>query len=277
MSRLPNFLYIGPDKAGSSWLHEVLMRHRQIYLTPAKDLYYFDRYYEKGTDWYASHFVRASDQLIVGEVCQDYLFSPSAPERIGQTLDAPRFMVTLRDPVGRAFSSYLYTLKMGRRLGTFSEALTDRPELLEHGRYGRALDRFADRFGTQSVYVSVFDDLQQNPQTFIDGVLEFLDVEPMKLDEGLLQARLPASKARSAALSRLTRSAADWTRMHNGAVLVGRVKRAPVVQRVLYRPLRERPQINETDADRIREELNGEIRRVEERFGVDLRARWGWT
>jgi len=277
VTRLPNFLYIGPDKAGSSWLHEVLLAHPQIFMTPAKDLYFFDRYYEKGTDWYAGHFVRAGEEPVVGEVCQDYLFHPDAAQRIEETLTSPRFMVTLRDPVDRAFSSYLYMLKMGQEPGTFAEALEGRPELLEHGRYGQGLDRFADRFGDDSLHVTVFDDLQADPQGFIDATLTFLGVDPMVLSEELLRARLPASKARSARLARAARAAADWTREHNGAAVVGHVKRAPFVQRVLYQPLRERPQVEDADRTRIRTVLDEDIAHVERRFGVDLRRRWGWS
>jgi sulfotransferase family protein len=276
VTRLPNFLYIGPDKAGSSWLHEVLLTHPQVFMTPAKDLYYFDRYYDKGTDWYAAHFARAADEPVVGEVCQDYLFCAEAPQRIAGTLESPRFMVTLRDPVDRAFSSYLYMLKMGEQPGTFSEALTGRPELLEHGRYGRGLDGFADRFGEESVLVTVFDDLVADPRAFVGDVYRFLGVEPLPLTDELMAARLPASKARSVGLARLARAAADWTREHDGAAVVGRVKRAPIVQRVLYQPLKERPQVEEADVARIRDELDSDVRRAEERFGVKLRERWGW-
>ena len=56
MPRLPNFIYIGPDKAGSSWLHEVLIRHEQVFMPDAKDLYFFDRYYDRGVSWYATQF-----------------------------------------------------------------------------------------------------------------------------------------------------------------------------------------------------------------------------
>jgi hypothetical protein len=193
MTRLPNFLYIGPDKAGSSWLHDVLSEHPDIFMTPAKDLYFFDRYFDKGVDWYAHHFTRAGDQAIVGEVCQDYLFHPLAPARIHSVLDDPRFMVTLRDPVDRAFSSYLYMLKMGQSPGTFTQALTSRPELLDHGRYGTGLDRFADLFGEENVYVAVFDDLNADARAFVANLLEWLGVAPLELDEDLMAARLPAS------------------------------------------------------------------------------------
>ena len=76
---VPNFLYIGPDKAGSSWLHEVLLTHPQVFMPVAeKDLYFFDRYYDRGLDWSLSQFASATPtQVVVGEVCQDYLSPPS--------------------------------------------------------------------------------------------------------------------------------------------------------------------------------------------------------
>jgi hypothetical protein len=277
VSRLPNFIYIGPDKAGSSWLHDVLIEHPQVFMTPAKDLYFFDRYYDKGVDWYASHFEKASDQKIVGEVCQDYLFHPEAAARIEETLDAPRFMVTLRDPVDRAFSSYLYMLKMGQQPGTFADALEGRPELIEHGRYGTGLARFADRFGDDSIHVAVFDDLVADPSAFIDRLLEWLGLDSIALTDELLESRLPASKARSATVARLARAAADWTREHDGAELVGRVKRSRLVQKTLYKPLRGKPQLDPADIAAIRRRLSDEMELVEARFNVPLRERWGWT
>ncbi len=38
----PNFLCIGAQKAGSSWLHVMLSRHPEIWLPPAKEIHYFD-------------------------------------------------------------------------------------------------------------------------------------------------------------------------------------------------------------------------------------------
>ncbi len=59
----PNFMYIGPDKAGSSWLHEVLLIHPQVYMPVAKDLYFFDRYYDRGMSWYLSQFEGAGHSI----------------------------------------------------------------------------------------------------------------------------------------------------------------------------------------------------------------------
>ena len=277
MTTLPNFLYIGPDKAGSSWLHDVLIEHPQVFMTPAKDLYFFDRYFDKGIDWYAAHFDRARpDHRVVGEVCQDYLFDPDAPARIAAVLDRPRLMVTLRDPLDRAFSSYLYMLKMGQQPGTFGAALRSRPELLDHGRYGTGLARFAATVGADRIYIAVFDDLVADPQAFVTDLLSWLGLDPLELTEQMLTARLPASTARSAWVARTVRRAADWTREHDRAELVGRVKRAPVVHKVLYRPLQEKPQIEAADAVFVRAQLDAELAAVEALFGVELRRRWGW-
>ena len=277
MSRLPNFLYIGPDKAGSTWLHQVLLKHPDVYLSPAKDLYFFDRYYDRGLAWYASQFRDARNERIVGEVCQDYLFHPEAAARIRATLGEVKVMVSLRDPVERAWSSYLYMRKHGIGPDTFGEALRSRPELLEHGRYATGLDRFLERLPREDVHVALFDDLAGDPQGFLDDVTDFLGVERMHLGAKDLAARLPAARARSVRLASAARRSADWVREHDGATLVGTVKRSRLVQRTLYRPVDRqavRPALE--DVLLVRAALGPEIDALERTFGFRLRESWSW-
>jgi Sulfotransferase domain len=277
VSRLPNFLYVGPDKAGSSWLHEVLLKHPDVYLTPAKDLYFFDRYYDRGMAWYADQFRDARDEKIVGEVCQDYLFHPEAAARIHETLGPVKVMVCLRDPVERAWSSYLYARKHGIWPEPFGEALQSRPELLEHGRYATGLDRFLQRFPREMVHVALFDDLAADPQRFINGVTDFLGVDPLPLAEKDLAARLPAAAARSVRLASVARRGADWVREHDGARLVGTVKRSPLVQRALYRTIdRQAVRPAPDDVVTVRSALAPEIDALDRTFGLQLRESWGW-
>lgn len=277
MTRLPNFLYVGPDKAGSSWLHETLIKHPDVYLTPAKDLYFFDRYFDRGMEWYAGQFRAARDEKVVGEVCQDYLFHPDAAERIRASLGDVRIMVCLRDPVERAWSSYLYMRKHGIGPDTFAEALRSRPELLEHGRYATGLDRFLQRFPREAVHVALFDDLVADPQRFMDGVTDFLGIERLPLASEDLAARLPAARARSVRLAWVARRSADWVREHDGARLVGAVKRSPLVQRVLYQPIdRDVVRPPRDDVATVRTALAPEVDALERTFGFRLRESWGW-
>jgi hypothetical protein len=277
-TRLPNFVYIGPSKAGSTWLHEVLIQHPQVYLSDAKDLYFFDRYFDRGVDWYAGYFRDAGPQhKVVGEVCQEYLSSADAPVRMRSVLGADaRLMVTLRDPVTRAFSAYLYMRKHNVFEGTFREALETRPGMFQHNRYATLLERYLEHYDRSAIHCAVFDDLVQSPQRFVDDVLAWLAIDPMPLDDSMLAARLPASRARSKHLASLVKRGANWARRHRSAALIGRVKRSPRLQRALYVPLRDKPVLPPEDAAYIRAQLGPEVARLEGLVGVDLRSRWGW-
>ena len=47
-------------------MFRLLSQHADVYMTPAKDLYYFDRYYHRGLDWYARQFSGGTGHRIIG-------------------------------------------------------------------------------------------------------------------------------------------------------------------------------------------------------------------
>ena len=71
----PNFLYIGAEKAGSSWIYEILREHPQVYVPPAKDIQFFDKNFDKGIEWYLSLFGSGAGQIAIGEVSHDYFLA----------------------------------------------------------------------------------------------------------------------------------------------------------------------------------------------------------
>ena len=88
------------------------------------------------------------------------------------------------------------------------------------------------------VHVALFDDLTVDPQGFLDAVTDFLGHRPAAV--GAARTSRPGSlprSARSVRLASVARRSADWVREHDGATLVGTVKRSPLVQRALYRPI----------------------------------------
>lgn len=280
MTRTPNFLHVGPGKAGSTWVHEALSTHPDAYLSEAKDIYFFSRFYDRGLPWYLAHFKNANDNAtVVGEVCPGYLWFPEAAPRMRACLgDELRIMMTLRDPVTRAFSAYLYEQKNGLTGTTFSQALDAFPEFIDEGRYRTHLERYLTEFGPERIHVTLFDDLSADPQSFFDDVTDWLGLTRRTLEPEMLKPQLPASRARSALVARCVKGTAEFTRRRNGAQLVGRIKRSAAVQRALYQPLGNRaPQVPRTEAARIQETLEDEIVGLEAMFGIPLRARWGWT
>lgn len=278
--RLPNFLHVGPTKSGTTWLYQVLARHPEVLLSPAKDLYFFNRCYDRGPDWYREQFRGAGPQhRVIGEICPGYLSFGPAPERIRACLGPDvRLMVTLRDPVDRAFSSYLDHRKHGQAAATFRETTQLLPQLIGEGRYATHLRGYLKQFGRESLHVAVFDDLQADPQVFLDGVTGWLGIARQRLTPEQLEAQLPASEARWSRVAKLVKHGASFARVHDGAGVVGRVKHSGLVQRALYRPLDgERPEMPAGDAAFIRAELDAEIADTEREFGLSLRQRWNWA
>ena len=220
----PNFLFIGPDKSGSTWLYRILLQHPDCYVPSCKDIYFFDRYYHRGMDWYLSFFADApAGTKAVGELSHDYLFSAAAAERIARDLPGVKLMVSLRQPLDRTFSHYLYMVRNGRTREPFELALKKYPDLVDKSMYSKHLSEYFRRFDRSQIQVLFFDDLKSNPTGFAAEVFQFLDVPFIEeIDYGT--EVLPASRPRSAWLARLAKLSANACRDMGLTHLVGTVK-----------------------------------------------------
>jgi Sulfotransferase domain len=277
MTRLPNFIYLGPEKSGTSWLHGTLSRHPEVFLTPSKDLFFFNRFYDRGLEWYREQFAAADSQPVVGEIAHRYLTDPTALQRMRRDLGEIKLMTTVRNPVDRAWSGYLYYRKHGVHSGSFREALTDKEQLLNSGRYATAIAQVLGHFPKSALHVAVFDDLEEDPQRYLDGVTAFLGVEAMLLSSEEREPTLPAARARSTRVAKLVRRGAKWTRQHGHPRVIATLKRSPMIERALYRPVDrtvERPE--PADVDYIKATLLPEVESLDRDFGLGLKSRWGW-
>ena len=136
-------------------------------------------------------------------------------------------MVTLREPASRAFSSYLYLQKHGLAAPTFVETAEQVPTLLGEGRYATHLRRYLHRFRPEIAAHCAVRRPESYPQGFLDDVTDWLGGRPpCRQPAAELEARLPASSARWLPLAAIAGRAANWVRRHDGADLVGRVKRS---------------------------------------------------
>ena len=97
----PNFLVIGAQRAGTTWLYECLREHPEIFLPETKELHYFDLNHEKGYEWYFQHFEGASEKAI-GEITPNYYQYPGAIEKAHALLPEAKFIFILREPKAKA-------------------------------------------------------------------------------------------------------------------------------------------------------------------------------
>lgn len=114
----PSFLIIGAQKAGTSALFKYLSEHPEIVPAKEKELNFFqcDRRYLKGTSEYLSNFERnnfSNRSKIAFEASPAYLmFAEKTAERIYSFKPDIRLIVSLRDPIERAFSAWKMCTKI---------------------------------------------------------------------------------------------------------------------------------------------------------------------
>jgi len=120
---LPNVVVLGAQKCGTTWLSKNLRDHPDI-LIPKKEIHYFTRHYSKGIEWYSNYYKNTyNGQKILMDVATNYLydhdyfrrymptFYRNIAKEIYNTLNAPKLIVLVRDPIDRAFSQYINLLQ----------------------------------------------------------------------------------------------------------------------------------------------------------------------
>ena len=274
---VPNFLYVGTSKAGSTWLFNALSVHPDVWLASNKGLYYFDAHFDRGPDWYRQQFDGA-DGLAVGEFSHSYLSSPEAPERIAAYSPAMRLLVSLREPVDRAFSDYLDLVKNNGFTGSFTEAVEKHPRLLDRGRYATHLSRYLEHFPASQIHVGLFDQLRTGPQQYADDVYDFLGLDRIALSPRDLRERMPAGRPRNAAMVDLAKRASK------GAISLGlrrwrsTIKRSTTVRSALYKPYRDdKPRLDPEVGAELRRRFADEVAGLDELLGRPVSDQWGYS
>jgi len=249
---LPDFLLVGTKRGGTTSLWNYLVAHPDVLpMFPAsqeiKSPHYFDIHHDRGQRWYRSHFptdaarARASRRrgrrVVTGEASPYYLFHPLVPGRVAAEVPGAKILVSLRNPVDRAYSNYNERRGSGvEPLATFEEALDAEPGRLEgqearvaaglyspshdshtylaRGRYAEQLARWFEHVPRSSVHVVLNEDLAADPATVFGGVCDFLEISRPSTDEYPRHNLLPARSLDPGTRARLV----EYYRPHNAAL-----------------------------------------------------------
>jgi hypothetical protein len=276
---VPNFFYIGTSKAGSTWIYNVLMHHPSVYMVPGKGLHFFDNHYERGLEWYLSHFRPSNDNLIIGEVSHGYLYSKLACERIAQLNPDAKLMVSLREPVDRAFSAYLHAVKNAQFNGSFEDALEQMPSLIERGRYSTYLAPYIEKFGRHKIHVAVFDNLARNPEKFATQLLSFLELEFLEFPEEVTRKIMPAGQPRSRVVTGLKKKGSSVLRQFGLRELRSRLKTSWLVRNLLYKQYtpQDKPKMNPITKKNLKIHFRDEVFRLDALLGFPVSDGWGYS
>lgn len=111
--RLPDFLCLGAQRAGTTTLHHLLANHPDIHVPADKELHYFTLHADRPLSWYVRKFRGARHDQLTGESTPYYLYHQAVPRRVATALSGVRLLVLLRDPVQRALSGYFHSRRLG--------------------------------------------------------------------------------------------------------------------------------------------------------------------
>jgi len=211
---LPEVVIIGSQKAGTTSLEALLARHPDLYWPGRNEVHYFDWSYAQGVDWYRAWFPLTSTlrrheretgrHAMAAEKTPEYLVMPEAEHLLHELMPDARLLVTIREPVDRAFSQWRMRTQRGGETLSFADAIAAEPERLaaepprgpgeyrrsawmHHGylmrsRYAEHLRRWFEVFPQEQLLVVRVEDLHAEPEVVMPKVLEHLRLDPGPLE-----------------------------------------------------------------------------------------------
>ncbi len=227
-AHLPDFLGLGALKAGTSYLDAMLRDHPATWLPPAvKEVEFFNRHYDRGPEWYEQQF-RGADGRACGEVSPQYLFDGRVAGRIRDLVPDARLIVSVRNPVHRAYSQYKHWVQETAYRGSFEDFLREHPGAVERGRYLSLLRPYLDQFPREQILVIVFEDLVSRPADTIGAVYRFIGVDPGHRPAGAEQAVNVSGSPRFHRSYVATKRVSRWLQDRGGAGVIAAGKRLGV-------------------------------------------------
>lgn len=276
---LPDFLVVGPGRSGTTWLYRRLYEHPGVCLAEGvKEVNFFNRYFDRGLDWYAGLFEGCAPDRTRGEVSNLYFYDAEVPERVRSALPDAKILVTLRDPYERLCSVYRYwkgreKLDRGTTLG---DVIADPTHpVVRMNCYGTLLERWYGAMPAEQIHVALFDHLLSDPDRYLEEVAEFLEIDAGAMEATADSGSNRAIQARLPGIGRLARRTGELLRGSGLRGLLGWLKRSSLVQRLLFTEpsTSSRELLTGEVVDALRPVLNPEIERAEEASGRTL-ARW---
>lgn len=262
-----DFVAVGPQKTATTWLYEVIRCSNNVSLPRGvKETFFWDLKYELGMEWYWTHF--PDSDAIRGEIAPTYFHNQNAARRLRYHNSELRIIITLRDPVERAFSLYLHHKHRGRLRGGFEDSIRKFPEIIEASHYSKWIPMWIDLFGRKNILVLLQDDIKDNVMHVLSEICEFLDISISHQDTipGLINER---SKPRSYKIAAAGTTVAEWLRERRAYWVIQSAK-AIGLKRFFYSGGSVSETLSMRDEQRLRKLFRDDVCYVEDLLGRDL-------
>ena len=211
----PDFLCVGAQKAGTSWLYHQLASHADFWMPPFKELHYFDqlsrierrnppRCKDERDRWFVEKLNQLSSQshvdlesyaelfeakstLLSGDITPSYsTLNDELIERIVGRFPDTKIIFLARDPVERAWSQLSMEVRQGTippfdatNIGEVVQRLLH-PCVLVRSHLSKIVARWKRYVRPDLFRVYFFDELENEPAGFRRSILRFLGADPDK-------------------------------------------------------------------------------------------------
>ena len=282
-----DFIGIGAARSGTSWLANVLRAHPDVCLSDPKEVRYFNERlipvgakkgksnpnFSQSLDWYQSHFVHARTHQIRGEFTPIYICDEAAPGVIHESFPDVRLILSLRNPIDRAYSHFWQHRRWGvHAIPSFEDAVEQSLGYFEMSLYAVQLKRYLDYFSPQQIFVTIFEELVSSPASELERLYGFLGIAPNPgVDLGKLD-RNPSLSVRSNRLKNAARAVSQRL----SSVGLGGLQRGLRQIKIdrLWHALMSKPQKNPPLAESTRKRLQlwfaDDVAELERILGRDL-------
>ena len=288
-----DFIGIGADRSGTTWLANCLTEHPEICFSREKELYFFNDLvrhflkitnprYLRGMKWYKSFFDHCSATSIKGEFTPTYMYCRVAAERINLNFPDVKLIAILRNPVERAFSQYLHNVRGGViREMSFEQALNEVDSYVEKGLYFKHLSKFYSIFPKENIKIVVMDDIKSDPVKVIKSVYEFLNLKNTEFLPASVNKKVNiAMAAKWQWLNYAMTNVELFLKKHNGGdIILSYLERSgirklafDIAHFINVRDLDEYPKLSKGTTKKLRKFFRPDIIKLEKLVKKDLRS-----
>lgn len=191
----PDYIGIGAMKAASGWIFKCLELHPEVGDSEwSKELHFFTKpyNYEKGIEYYYSLFSQHPKGKLKGEFTPAYMASPQVASLIHKHFPNVKLIVSLRNPIERAYSHYRYNVQERGRFRiykNFEDTIKKDKTIIERGFYYKQLKPYFDLFPRENILILFFKEIKNNPKKVVHELYKFLGLKDINYIPSLINRR----------------------------------------------------------------------------------------
>lgn len=171
-----DFVGIGVQRCATTWIYECLREHPEICMPQSKGNGVFKE--ENLPKAIKKKFSgRCKKEQKQGEFDLSYYLDAEIALKIKDYNPDMKIVISMRDPVERAYSNYLSVKSLqDKNWASFEEALNERPIIKERGFYYKYLKKYYNIFPKENILPVLVEDIKKSPVDFIQNIYTFLEV-----------------------------------------------------------------------------------------------------